>query len=188
MRLLGPAAAVLVTFLLQGCFPIVAAGVGTGVVMSQDRRAHRTFLEDQKLESRIANLISREFTGVMHVNVTCFNLQVLLTGEVPEEYSRAEIGKIVAKVDKVRSVINELVISSNSSLLSRGNDSLVSSSVKFRFLHDSRFNPEHIKVVTENGTVYLMGIVYHAEGNAAADVASRTTSVKRVVKLFDYLD
>lgn len=188
MRLPGLAAALLVGFSLQGCFPMVAAGVGTGMVMSQDRRDHRTFLEDQKLESRIANLISREFTGVMHVNVTCFNLQVLLTGEAPEEYSRAEIGKIVARVDKVRSVFNELVIASNSSLLSRSNDSLVTSSVKLRFLHNSHFNPEHIKVVTENGTVYLMGIVYHAEGKVAADVASRTANVKRVVKLFDYLD
>ncbi|MGC2166201.1 MAG: BON domain-containing protein [Gallionella sp.] len=188
MRLLAPAAALLVTFLLQGCLPIVAAGVGTGVVMSHERRDHRTFLEDQKLESQIENLISREFTGVMHVNVTCFNLQVLLSGEAPEEYSRAEIGKIVSRVEKVRRVINELVISSNSSLLSRSNDSLITSNVKFRFLHNSRFSPEHIKVVTENGAVYLMGIVYHAEGKAAADVASRTANVKRVVKLFDYLD
>jgi len=156
--------------------------------MAQDRRDRRIFLEDQKLEVRIANMISREFSGVMHVNVTCFNLRVLLTGEAPEEYSRAEIGKIVARVDKVRSVINEIAISPNSSLLSRSNDSLITSNVTLRFLHDARFKTEHIKIVTENGTVFLMGIVYHAEGRAAAEVASRTAKVKRVVKLFDYVD
>jgi osmotically-inducible protein OsmY len=188
MGLRGLAALLSCSLALQGCFPMVAAGVGTGVVMAQDRRNRLTFLEDQKLESRIANIISREFSGVMHVNVTCFNLQVLLTGEAPEEYSRAEIGKIVARVDKVRSVINEIVISPNSSLLSRSNDSLITSSVSLRFLHDTRFKLEHVKVVTENRTVYLMGIVYHAEGKAAAEVASRTANVKRVVKLFDYLD
>jgi len=187
-RLCSLAASMLLMMSLQGCFPVVAAGVGTGVMMAQDRRSNHAFLEDQRMETRISNLINKEFKGVMHVNATSFNLDVLLTGEAPEEYTRIEIGKLVSRIDQVRSVNNELLISANSSLVSRSNDSLITSNVKLRFLNDKSFNAEHVKVVTENGTVFLLGIVNHAEADAASEIASTTSGVKRVVKLFEYLD
>ncbi len=173
---------------LQGCFPVVVAGVGTGVVMAQDRRSNESFIDDQRMETRISNLVDQEFKGVMHVNVTSFNLNVLLTGEVPEEYTKIEIGKLVAGVKMVRRMNNELSVSANSSLVSRSNDSLITSSVKLRFMNGKNFNAEHIKVVTENGTVFLLGIVNHAEAEAAAEIASTTGGVQSVVKLFEYLD
>ena len=186
MRLL--AGTMLLAFTLQGCLPIVAAGVGTGVILAQDRRSKEAFIEDQKLESRIAILLGKEFKEVMHVNVTSFNLNVLLTGEVAEEYTKAEIGKLVATFEKVRSVNNELIISPNSTLLSRSNDSLITSNVKVRFMNSKSFNPDHVKVITEAGTVFLLGIVKRAEADAAAEMASTTSGVKSVVKLFEYLD
>ena len=99
-----------------------------------------------------------------------------------------EIGKIVSAIEKVRNVNNELAVSSTSSLVSRSNDGLITSNVKLRFLNDNRFNADHIKVVTENGTVYLMGLVKHDEADAASDIASTTKGVQRVVRLFEYLD
>jgi osmotically-inducible protein OsmY len=188
VRLCSLAALMLLIAPLQGCVPVVAAGVGTGAMMAQDRRSNEAFIEDQRMEARVSGLIEKEFKGVMHVNVTSFNLNILLTGEVPEEYTRAEIGKLISRVEKVRSVNNELLISANSSLVSRSNDSLTTSNVKLRFLNDKNFSAEHVKVVTENGTVFLLGIVNHAESDAAAEIASTTSGVKRVVKLFEYLD
>jgi len=188
MKLFTLASAMLLAASLQGCFPVVAAGVGTGVVLAQDRRSKDAFIEDQRLETRVSNLIYKEFKGVMHVNVTSFNQKVLLTGEVPEEYTGIEIGKLVASVENVRGVNNELTISANRSLVSRSNDSLITSNVKLRFLNNKTFNAEHIKVVSEGGTVYLLGIVNHAEADAAAEIASTTNGVQSVIKLFEYLD
>jgi osmotically-inducible protein OsmY len=88
----------------------------------------------------------------------------------------------------VRGVNNDLVVSNISSLASRSNDSLITSNVKLRFVNDKRFNADHVKVVTENSTVYLMGLVNHAEAEAATDVTSTTKGVQRVVKMFEYLD
>jgi osmotically-inducible protein OsmY len=187
-RLCSLAASVFLMAPLQGCFPVVAAGVGTGVIMAQDRRSNEAFIQDQRIESKVSGLIADEFKGVMHINVTSFNLNVLLTGEVPEEYAKAEIGKLVARFDKVRSVNNELAISSNSSLVTRSNDSLITSNVKLRFLNNNYFNAEHVKVVTENGTVFLLGIVNRSEADASAEIASTTSGVTSVVKLFEYLD
>jgi len=174
------------TVTLHGCLPVVAAGVGTGVIIAQDRRNNDVIVEDQNLESSVANELSRDFTGVMHVNVTSYNYNILLTGEVPEENIKAEIGKVAASFQNVRSVYNELVVSENSSLVSRSNDSLITSNVKLRFLNNDHFRPEHIKVVTENASVFLLGLVSQAEADAAAEIASTTKGVHRVVKLFEY--
>jgi osmotically-inducible protein OsmY len=88
----------------------------------------------------------------------------------------------------VRNVNNELVVAGVSSLTTRSSDTLITSDVKFRFMQDKRFEANYIKVVTENGTVYLMGIVKRAEADAATEVASTTGGVQRVVRLFEYLD
>jgi osmotically-inducible protein OsmY len=188
LRLCSLAGSMLLAISVQGCFPVVAAGVGTGVMMAQDRRSKDAFIEDQRMETRISNLIYKEFKGVMHVNVTSFNQKVLLTGEVPDEYTRIEIGKLVSSVENVRGLNSEVSISGNSSLVSRSNDSVITSNVKLRFLNNKNFNAEHIKVVTENGAVFLLGIVNRAEAEAAAEIASTTNGVQSVVKLFEYLD
>lgn len=173
---------------LQGCFPVVATGVGAGVMIANDRRTTETYIDDQKIESKAGELIGQQIDSVMHVNVTSFNCQVLISGEVPDESTKAEIEKIVTGVDKVRNVANQLAVSPTSSLASRSNDALITSDVKLRFVNNNLFNADHIKVVTENGTVYLMGLVNHAEADAAADIASTTQGVERVFKIFEYLD
>lgn len=173
---------------LQGCVPAVAVGVGAGVMMAQDRRASETYFDDQKIETRAAELIDKQIESVNHINVTSFDYHVLISGEVPVENTKAQAEKIVSSIEMVRGVNNELVVSPISSLASRSNDALITSNVKLRFVNNKDFNADHIKVVTENGTVYLMGLVKHAEADAAAEIASTTQGVQRVVKLFEYLD
>lgn len=188
MRVISLVLLVLISGSLQGCFPVVAVGVGAGVMMAQDRRTLEAYFDDQRIEIKAAELIDNQINSLMHVNETSFNYHVLISGEVPDESTKIEIEKIVSGIEKVRDVNNELAVSNISSLASRSNDGLITSNVKLRFMNNKHFNADHIKVVTENGTVYLMGIVNRAEADAATDVTSTTQGVQRVVRMFEYLD
>ena len=179
---------VLASASLQGCFPVVATGVGAGVLLAQDPRTKDAIFDDQTIEMTAARHIDEQLKSVMHVNVTSYNHRVLISGEVPDEQTKGKVGGIVSAIEKVQVVYNELAVAPSSSLVSRSNDALVTSNVKLRFVNDNRFSADHIKVVTENGTVYLMGLVRHAEADAASDVASTTQGVRSVVRLFEYLD
>ena len=188
MRIISLLLLALVSGSLQGCFPVVAAGVGTGVMMAQDRRTSGAYVEDQAIEVKVLERVGKQHKNNVHLNVTSFNRNVLISGEVPSETVKTEIGKIVSGIENVRHVNNELIISGTSSLTSRSSDSLITSDIKLRFVNDKRFNADHVKVVTENGTVFLMGIVKHAEADAAAGIASTVSGVQRVFKLFEYMD
>jgi osmotically-inducible protein OsmY len=179
---------VLVFGSLQGCFPVVATGVGAGALMAQDRRTSGAYIEDETIENKAMSRIGNQYKDKVHVNVTSFNRNVLVSGEVPSEAIKIEIGKLVIGIENVRNVNNELVASGISSLTSRGSDSLVTSNVKLRFMNNDRFSVHHVKVITENGKVFLMGIVTRAEADAATEIASTTSGVQHVVKLFEYLD
>lgn len=174
----------------QGCFPIVAAGIGAGALISSDRRTAGSILEDENIENKALKQISAQYKDAVHVNVTSFNRRVLITGQVSNEKTRTDIEQIVSSLTNVKAINNELQISPSLADLSwRSNDSLITSNVKMRFLNNSRgFQPEHVKVITENSTVFLMGLVYHKEAEAAADIASGSRGVERVVKVFEYLD
>lgn len=188
MRLVSLLLLSLVAGSLQGCFPVVAAGIGAGVMMATDRRTSGAYVEDEAIETKAFDRIGKQYKDKVHINVTSFNRNVLISGEVPSETVKAEIGKLVRGIENVRNVNNELVVSGVSSLTARSSDSLITSDVKLRFVQDKRFNADHVKVVTENGTVFLMGIVKRAEADAATEVASTTGGVQRVVRLFEYLD
>ncbi|MBI3480298.1 MAG: BON domain-containing protein [Nitrosomonadales bacterium] len=173
---------------LQGCLPVVAAGVGTGIALAQERRSKDTLIEDKQIEIQANDSIEKQFSSAMHVNVTSYNHNVLITGEVPDEATKAGIGMVVAGIKNVRDINNELAISGVSSIASRSNDGLITSNLKLRFVNEKRFNAEHVKVITENGTVYLLGIVNRSEADAAAEIASTSKGARQVVKIFEYLD
>jgi len=182
--LLGAASA----FLLQGCVPLVAgAAVGGTVMVATDRRTTGTQVDDEFIEDKASYTIRERFKGDFHVNVTSYNGIVLLTGEVPAEAARADIAQVVLTTPKARAVQNELAIGPVTDLNSRSNDTLITSKVKTRFVEANKFQINHVKVVTERATVYLMGIVRRDEGDAAAQIASTTSGVQRVVKVFEYL-
>ncbi|MBN9131964.1 MAG: BON domain-containing protein [Nitrosospira multiformis] len=185
----------LVSFLLpflSGCGLLVAggmaAGVGTGVAMSLDRRTSGMFVEDESIEFRSNWRINERFSSDVHVNVTSFNRNVLLTGEAPSETIKEEIGDLVSGVENVRDVTNEITVGTPSSFTSRGNDTLITSLVKGRFMDSGRFQANHVKVVTEDSIVYLLGLVKQEEAENAVDLAKRADGVKKVVGVFEYME
>ena len=172
---------------LQGCFPVVATGVGMGAMMAADRRSSGAYVEDEGLEWKVGSRIEKQFGDRAHVNVTAFNRVVLLTGEIADEAARAQLDQIAASVPNVRGVTNEVQVSGISSMTSRGNDAVVTSKVKARFVDANQFSANHVKVVTEAGAVYLMGLVTRDEADKATEITRTTSGVRKVVRVFEYI-
>jgi osmotically-inducible protein OsmY len=174
---------------MHGCAPLVVGGAAaTGFVLGEDRRTVATMTNDQTIESTVSNRIGDALKGNIHLNVTSFNKAVLLTGEIPDAASREEAERIARAVQNVRVVYNELAVAAIAPLSSRANDTVITSKVKARFVDARKFSPLHVKVVTENGVVYLLGIVKKQEANDATEIARTTSGVRKVVRVFEYQD
>ncbi|MEO6928887.1 MAG: BON domain-containing protein [Casimicrobiaceae bacterium] len=181
------AAALAATFALSGCAPIVVAGAAAGAALVvSDRRSAGAQVDDQAIETKAGANAGSQWGDRIHLNVTSFNGVVLLTGEAPNAETRDAIANMVRAIDRVRSVQNEMVIAPITPMSSRTNDTYITSKVKTRFIEENRFPANRVKVVTERQVVYLMGIVTRQEGDAATQIASTTTDVVRVVKVFEY--
>jgi osmotically-inducible protein OsmY len=178
-------AAAVTTTTLSACIPLIAVAVGGAALVATDRRSVGAQADDEAIELKVANNIGTGFGDRVHVNVTSYNGSVLLTGEVPTQDLVATIGEIARTTAKVRRVHNELAVAAVSSAGSRTNDSYITSKVKTRFVESKKFSATHIKVVTDRQVVYLMGLVRHDEADSAAQIASTTSGVTRVVKLFE---
>jgi osmotically-inducible protein OsmY len=174
---------------LSGCVPVViGAGVVAGAAVATDRRTTGTQLDDEVIEDRAVLEIRQRFKAAdFHVNVTSYGGIVLLTGEVPAEAGKTDVENILRSNPKVRAIQDELLVGPVTDLGSRSNDTLVTSKVKARFVEANKFQINHVKVVTERGVVYLMGIVTRDEGAAAGELASTTAGAQRVVKVFEYI-
>ena len=189
-RLARPVAALVLAAgaatLLSACAPLVVGGAMVGgVLVATDRRTSGAQVEDQAIELKAINRV-REATGDRaHVNVTSYNRMVLLTGEAPSEQDRQAIEQAISRVENVRSLVNEIAIMGNTSLTARSNDVILASKVKATFIDARDVQANTIKVVTERGIVYLMGIVTEREGNRAAELARSISGVQKVVKVFE---
>ena len=189
MRIL-PALLILVT-LLQGCAGAVVGGAGVAAI--HDRRSVGTFVDDEIIEIKATEKIfsDKEFFDSTHINVTAYNNIILLTGEAPSEALRNRAYEIVAAIPKVRKIHNEIIIAAPSALLSRSSDTWITAKVKTNLLNVEKsgdFDPTRVKVITENGTVFLMGIVKRSEAQIVISATRKVSGVQRVVKLFEYLD
>jgi osmotically-inducible protein OsmY len=172
---------------LAGCLPVLVAGAAGGAVMvATDRRSAGAQLDDESIELKVLTQTTNEFGERIHVNVTSYNGIVLLTGEVPDQGAWASVGNIAKNTEKVRGVHNEVIVAPLSDFSSRSNDTYITSKVKTRMIEANKFPPNAVKVVTERGVVYLMGIVSREEGDAAAEITATTAGVVRVVKFFQY--
>jgi osmotically-inducible protein OsmY len=169
---------------LWALIAFLAAAAGCAPV---DRRSSETSFEDENIESQAISRINSLHLENIHVNATSFDRHVLLTGEVPSEDVGAKIAQVVSGTPNIQGVSNELVVGETRGIASQTSDSLITSDVKLRFARSS-LGVGRVKVVTESGTVFLMGLVYRKEGRAAADLASTTKGVERVILLFEYLD
>jgi len=178
---------VLAALVLQGCVPMVLGAGGAAAYSSlEDRRTTGTQLDDESIEVRASNRISDRFGSRVHINVTSYNRVALVTGEVPDERARDEVEKIVRAVPNVREVTNDLQVAGISSYASRANDTYLTSKVRGRLFDTKRVSPVHLKVVTEAGVVYLMGVVTEPEAEEAVDIVRNTGGVRKVVKVFEY--
>ena len=188
MRMMTLAWLTALALMLGGCAAAIVTGAGAGVMAAEDRRTVATMTEDQSIELKASQRVSDKVPGNVHLNVTSYNRMVLLTGEAPNDDARRDIERIAKSVENVRGVTNELTVGPPTSLTSRANDSYVTSKVKARFVDASRFNALHVKVVTENEAVFLLGLVKRQEAKDAIDIARTTEGVKKVVTVFEYLD
>ena len=184
---LAACAAMLMTSALTACIPLVAGGMASGALLATDRRTSGAQLEDEGIELRALNRIRSTIGDRVHVNLTSYNRQVLLTGEVPSAQDKAAIEQIVSRVENVSGVVNDLEVMSATTLSQRSSDTLVTARVKAALIdaRDLQFNA--FKVVTERGVVYLMGRVTQREADRATAVARSTTDVRKVVRVFEIL-
>lgn len=174
--------------LLQGCLPLAAGGAAAGaVIVYNDRRTSGAYVEDEGIEWRARRRLRERFGNAANISVTSYNRNVLITGQVPYATMRAEAERIVAEVENVQGMVNEIQVAGLSTLSERSNDAMLTSMVKARLVDDKRVAANHIKVVTEAATVFLMGIVTKAESEAATEVARTTRGVQKVVRVFEII-
>jgi osmotically-inducible protein OsmY len=190
-RLVRPSfvlAAVAAATLMSACAPLLVGGAVMGTsLMVTDRRTSGTQVEDQSIELK-AMTRTREAVGERgHVNATSYNRTLLLTGEVAADTDKVAVEQAVAKIEGVRTVVNELVVAGSSSLAARSNDAILTSKVKASFIDAKDVFANAIKVVTERGTVYLMGRVTEREANRASDIARGVSGVQKVVRVFEVI-
>jgi len=172
---------------LVACAPIIVGGAVMGSLMATDRRTPGTQIEDEGIELHAASGVRANLGDRVHVNVTSYNRQVLLTGEVPSAQDKQLVEQVVTKVENVRAVVNELKIMGNATLTQRASDALVTGRVKASMVDAKNLYANSFKVVTESGTTYLMGRVTQREANQATDIARGTDGVQKVVRVLELI-
>jgi osmotically-inducible protein OsmY len=193
-KLLSVVAAASLASALSGCAPVLLTspavmfgGAGVASLVAVDRRTAGIQLEDESIELRASTRIREALVDRAHVIVVSYNRQVLITGEVPNAQDKAALSTIVSKVENVRSVVNEVAVMENSSLASRSKDALISGRVKAALVDAKDLYASAFKVVTERGTVYLMGRVTRTEADRGTEIARSTDGVVRVVRVFEII-
>ena len=172
---------------LSGCVEMMVGGAVMGAVATADRRTLGAQTEDKTITVKSELRVPKIAGGDAHVNIASFNRKVLLTGEVRDEATKSKVESEVRTIDGVQTIANELEISGPSSYTSRSSDALITTKVKASLVDMKTISATSFKVVTERGTVYLMGRVTQREGQVAADVARGVSGVQRVIKIFDYI-
>lgn len=176
--------------LLQGCATVVVTGAATGAAVIHDRRTTGSVIDDQGIEFKVSAALfsNKAIYDQSHINVTSYNGTVLLTGETPNEALKQQVTEEIQAIPKVGRIHNELLIAAPSALPSRSSDAWITSKIKAKLTANEQVDPFYIKVVTEHGVVYLMGLVSHAEADIAVSIVTQSAGVQRVIKIFEYTD
>lgn len=172
---------------LSACAPLIIGGAAVGAMVTFDRRTSGSQLEDEGIELRAASRLRDALGDKAHVNVTSYNRQVLLTGEIPSDQAKQTAEQVVSKVENVKGMVNELAVLGNSTLAQRSSDTLVTGKVKASLVDASDLYVGAFKVVTERGTVYLMGRVTQHEADRATQMTRTIGGVQRVVRVFEII-
>jgi osmotically-inducible protein OsmY len=172
---------------LAGCFPLLMGGAMMGGMVATDRRTSGTVLEDEGIEFKAASRIRENLGDRVHVNITSYNRQVLLTGEVPNAQDKQLVEQIVSRVENVRNIVNELGVMGNATFTQRSSDTLVTGRVKAALVDAQDLFANAFKISTERGTTYVMGRVTQREAKRATDIISNTSGVQRVVRVLEII-
>lgn len=172
---------------LSACAPIVIGGAAVGTLMAADRRTAGSQVEDEGIEMRAAGRIREQLGDRVHINVTSYNRQVLLTGEAATAADAQKVEQIALGVENVRSVVNDIGVMPNSSLSQRSNDTFITGKVRASFVDAKDLYAAAFKVVTERNVVYLMGRVTQREATRAAEIARGVNGVRKVVRVFEVI-
>ncbi|GAA3996519.1 hypothetical protein GCM10022279_20200 [Comamonas faecalis] len=171
---------------LSACAPlVVGGGAVVGTLVAVDRRTAGAQLDDENIQLRAASRIREALGDKAHVNVTSYNRQVLLTGEVPALADIDRAQQAAATVENVRGLINELAVMPASSLGARSNDTYITGKVRASLVDAQDLSATAFKVTTERGVVYLMGRVTQREAQRASDIARGVSGVRKVVRMFE---
>ena len=173
---------------LSACVPVIVGGAAAGGAVAADRRTSGIFVEDENIELKAVKHMETTLGENAHVNVTSYNRNVLLTGEVPNEVAKTSAEAFVKSIQNVRAITNEIAVAPKTSISSRSNDTYLTSKIKTKFVTENQFPANLVKIVTENSVVYLLGIVNKTEADAAAEIARNTDGVNKVVKVFEYMN
>ena len=180
----------LMLLMLAGCTAVVTTISDGPIEPDPTETSIGTGLEDFKMATYIGVNINKAdaILADAHVVVNVFDAVVLLVGEVPSEKMKRLAGEIARNFNGVRLVHNELQVAANCSIVSRANDSIITSHVKSKLMFTKNLDATDIEVVTENSVVYLMGKVTKNTGARAVDIASKTRGVSKVVRAFEVVD
>lgn len=175
--------------LLQGCAAAVVAGTAGAVTAANDRRTLGSQIDDNNIEIKSGIAINDVERLKDHANLNAISVNgiVLLIGQVANQEMKNEAQTAVEGIDGIRKIHNQIRIGSNISMSTKTHDSWLTSKVKTQLLTTENISSNNIKVITENGEVFLMGLVSDAEANTAVDVARNVSGVERVIKVFEYL-
>jgi osmotically-inducible protein OsmY len=185
------AIAVLAVFILNGCAGLLVGGAAVGVSVAHDRRTTGTIVDDQNIVLNLYSALNQQLPPGNRINIDSYNRTVLLTGEVVSDQVRRRAERIALSIEPpVRRVHNELVIGPPRSFSERGGDSVLGTQVKAALfqVRIPDFDPSRVKVVAENGVIYLLGLLRSNEADAVANAASRVDGVRQVVTLFEIID
>lgn len=173
--------------ILQGCVAVAAGGAATGAVVAVDRRTTGTIVDDKTIEVKALHAISKNqaLWKQSHITVVCYNNVVLLVGQTPTEALRRAAEETVSDIPKIRRIYNELEIAKPISLATRSHDSWITTQIKTKMIGNKAIRANRIKVITENGVVYLMGITTPEEEMTATDIARAIPGVEKVVEIFE---
>lgn len=173
---------------LTACAPLLVGGaVGTGVVVATDRRTTGMQVEDQGIELRARRVVREALGDRGRVIISSFNRRVLITGTVPTQTDKALVARLVAQVENVREIVDELGVMGDPALSVRSSDTLITTRVKAAFIDAKDLSANAISVTTERGVVYMMGRVTQREANRAADMARTVPGVQQVVRVFEVI-
>ena len=178
--------------LLSGCVgPMLIAGAAPGATVAHDRRTSGTIVEDKSIQLKAEHELHENIAlkKDAHIVFTSYNNNVLIVGQVPSHDVSSKVESLVQDIDEVKKVYNELEVGPPISMTTISHDSWITTKIKSSSMYGrSGVDPLRTKVVTENGVVYLMGIVSRAEADNATELARKVEGVKRVVRVFEYTD